>query len=266
MAKDPAFLFYSAEFLAGVSDLTMEERGQYITLLAMQHQKGHVSSRSLTICLPDASSYVLSKFEVDEEGNYFNQKLRDVISARQKHLPKKKAAATLGGLLSANQATKEERAKIKAEFVIEDFTKYPEEEMKQKLTKWFKHLLNYIRNGNGNGNRNRSRKEDKDNLSIGNVKEDKREVIFPYTSDKFMSTWGLWKEFRVKDLRCKPYAPIGEQAALRKVTKVSSSETEAISVIEQSMENGWRGLFEIKETKLKKPKYGIELLDSQTYA
>ena len=36
MAKAPAFQFYAQDFLTGVMDLTMEERGIYITLLARQ--------------------------------------------------------------------------------------------------------------------------------------------------------------------------------------------------------------------------------------
>ena len=31
--KDPAFLFYSSDFITGCMGLTMEERGQYITLI-----------------------------------------------------------------------------------------------------------------------------------------------------------------------------------------------------------------------------------------
>ena len=43
MERDPAFLFYSSDFLSGIADLNMEERGQYITLLCVQHQKGRLN-------------------------------------------------------------------------------------------------------------------------------------------------------------------------------------------------------------------------------
>jgi len=49
MAKDPAFLFYSSDFLSGITDLTMEERGQYITLLCLQHQKGSLSEKTIRL-------------------------------------------------------------------------------------------------------------------------------------------------------------------------------------------------------------------------
>lgn len=75
MAKDPAFLFYSSDFLSGVTDLTMEERGQYITLLCLQHQKGALSEKTIRLSVGSVSVDVLSKFEKDEDGNFFNERL-----------------------------------------------------------------------------------------------------------------------------------------------------------------------------------------------
>jgi len=75
MAKNPAFLFYSQDFLIGCADLTMEERGQYITLLCLQHQKGHISDKSIKIAVPNISADVLKKFIKDCDGNYYNERL-----------------------------------------------------------------------------------------------------------------------------------------------------------------------------------------------
>lgn len=83
MAKDPAFLFYSSDFLNGVSDLTMEERGQYITLLCIQHQKGELSEKSIRLCLGSVSVDVLSKFKKNEAGNFFNERLVLEIEKRK---------------------------------------------------------------------------------------------------------------------------------------------------------------------------------------
>lgn len=81
--KDPAFLFYSSDFLNGVADLTMEERGQFITLLCLQHQKGSVSEKTIRLSLGSVSVDVLSKFERDENGNLFNERLKIEIEKRQ---------------------------------------------------------------------------------------------------------------------------------------------------------------------------------------
>ena len=75
MSKSPSFNFYSADFLVGVSDLTMAERGQYITLLCLQHQKGRLSLKSIEIAIGSVSGDVLAKFEIDENGCYYNKRL-----------------------------------------------------------------------------------------------------------------------------------------------------------------------------------------------
>lgn len=83
MSKDPAFLFYSSDFLTGTADLTMEEHGQYITLLCMQHQKGRLSGKAVALAAPNASQDVLSKFEQDKDGLYFNARLEEEITKRR---------------------------------------------------------------------------------------------------------------------------------------------------------------------------------------
>ena len=40
--KDPAFLFYSSDFLTGTMFFTDEQVGKYIRLLCAQHQKGQI--------------------------------------------------------------------------------------------------------------------------------------------------------------------------------------------------------------------------------
>jgi len=96
MAKDPAFLFYSNDFLTGVADLTFEERGQYITLLALQHQKGHLTAKAIKVCVPGVSQDVLDKFTIDEDGNYFNERLELEAKKRSEHSRKQKERALKG--------------------------------------------------------------------------------------------------------------------------------------------------------------------------
>lgn len=85
MAKDPAFLFYSGDFIAGVSEMTMEERGQYITLLCFQHGKGHLSLDFIKRVIPGVSEYVLAKFIQDEEGLYYNERLEYEAEKRRNY-------------------------------------------------------------------------------------------------------------------------------------------------------------------------------------
>lgn len=56
--KDPAFLFYSSDFLSGTMLMTDEEIGQYIKLICLQHQKGHLKEKDiLNIC-----KHIMKKF------------------------------------------------------------------------------------------------------------------------------------------------------------------------------------------------------------
>lgn len=96
MAKDPAFLFYSSDFLTGIQDLTMEERGQYITLLCLQHQKGRLSKKIIGIATADATADVLAKFIEDENGLFYNVRLEEETKKRASFSEKQRQRAIDG--------------------------------------------------------------------------------------------------------------------------------------------------------------------------
>lgn len=81
--KDPAVLFYTSDFLVGCMGLTMEERGQYITLLCLQHQKGHLTQKEIELAVGKCSPDVLDKFEVDEHGRYYNEIMEESAKQRE---------------------------------------------------------------------------------------------------------------------------------------------------------------------------------------
>jgi hypothetical protein len=97
MAKDPAFLFYSSDFLNGVADLTMEERGQFITLLCLQHQKGTLTDKTIRLCLGSVSVDVLTKFSKDKDGNFFNERLNEEIEKRIQFTESRRNNGSKGG-------------------------------------------------------------------------------------------------------------------------------------------------------------------------
>ena len=63
MAKDPALLFYTGDFLVGTITMNYEQRGKYITLLCLQHQQGFLTEDDLKEHLEDTDLKVFSKFE-----------------------------------------------------------------------------------------------------------------------------------------------------------------------------------------------------------
>ena len=102
MGKDPAFLFYSSDFLNGVADLTMEERGQYITLLCLQHQKGSLTQKTIRLSVGSVSVDVMSKFSKDEDGNFYQERLREEIEKRANFTESRRNNGFKGGRPKAN--------------------------------------------------------------------------------------------------------------------------------------------------------------------
>ena len=81
--KDPAFLFYSSDFLSGTMLMTDEDVGKYIRLLCLQHQKGHLKEKDLLSICKEHNEEIFSKFKKDEEGNYFNERLEYEANKRK---------------------------------------------------------------------------------------------------------------------------------------------------------------------------------------
>ena len=81
--KDPAFLFYSSDFLSGTMLMTDEEIGQYIKLLCLQHQKGHLKEKDMLNICKTYNEDIFSKFKKDEEGNYYNERLENEVNRRK---------------------------------------------------------------------------------------------------------------------------------------------------------------------------------------
>jgi hypothetical protein len=74
------------------------------------------------------------------------------------------------------------------------------------------------------------------------------EIIFPFVSDEFKTTWEHWKAYKKKELKFHFKSPQSEQASLNDLVKKSNGiEETAIAIIQQSMANGWKGFFELKK-------------------
>lgn len=95
--KDPAFLFYSSDFLTGCTNLTMEERGQYISLLCIQHQTGHLSEKTIRLSVGIVSDDIMSKFKKDENGLFYNERLEIEVEKRANFVGTRRTNGSLGG-------------------------------------------------------------------------------------------------------------------------------------------------------------------------
>lgn len=101
-----------------------------------------------------------------------------------------------------------------------------------------------------------------------NTNNSKTEGI-EYPFELNVEAWESWKDFRKKEYR-KTYKNLGEKAAIKKLLKLSTSKEEQALILEQSMENGWIGIFALKSEKKRKindlmNEYnkGLEILNKQ---
>ena len=83
--KDPAFLFYSSDFLTGTYFLNDNQVGKFIRLLCFHHQKGRLTKEHmLKICLTYDKD-IFDLFTQDENGLYFNERLESEVDRRKKY-------------------------------------------------------------------------------------------------------------------------------------------------------------------------------------
>ena len=107
----------------------------------------------------------------------------------------------------------------------------------------------------------------KDLIKLNTNNSKTEEIEYPFELN--VEAWETWKDFRKKEYR-KSYKNLGEKAAIKKLLKLSTSKEEQALILEQSMENGWIGIFALKSEKNRKindlmNEYnkGLEILNKQ---
>lgn len=163
--KDPAFLFYSGDFLSGTMLMSNEEVGVYIKLLCLQHQQGHLEEADMLGL--GATSKIFNKFQKDENGKYFNERLETEVAKRKAYSESRR-----------NNRKKKE----------DNISKTYEEDMKNICNSYVEHMENENENINKNIN---NRKRD----SKGKKEEEKihfAEFVSMTNADyeKLVSTYG----------------------------------------------------------------------------
>ena len=83
--KDPAFLFYSSDFLTGTMFMSDAQLGKYIKILCTQHQKGHLSEKDMLNICKRYDKDIFDKFIKDNDGNYYNIRLQKEIDKRRNY-------------------------------------------------------------------------------------------------------------------------------------------------------------------------------------
>lgn len=97
MAKDPAFLFYSSDFLIGTSLLSNEDCGKYIKILCWLHQHGPVKKEVIENLVGSLSDNLMVKFRLLENGDLVNDRLFDEVEKRKKFTESRRNNGKNGG-------------------------------------------------------------------------------------------------------------------------------------------------------------------------
>lgn len=256
MAKDPAFLFYSKDFYEGTRTLMPEERACYIDLMIYQHQNGGYIPNDLQRVMMYCSGIseatlqatLQAKFKLCDKG-WYNPKLAETMAMRD-DFSKRQSENGLAG-----QFFKKAKSTLKAseynklrDYVKENYTNKElsdfinnQASLEASLQAMLEAMLKHLANANA--------------IAIVNEDEDKKggmgeKVEYPFNSDFFMEQWELWKDYKKREHGFKYKTPQSEQAALSELRNKSSGDEEtAIKVMHQSMAHGWKGFFDLKESK-----------------
>jgi len=80
------------------------------------------------------------------------------------------------------------------------------------------------------------------------IKEIKEIIELPFVSKEFEKIWFDWKDYKKKQFKFTYRTTQSELATLQELTKLSNGQEDiALKIIQQSMANGWKGLFNLKE-------------------
>jgi len=206
MAKDPAFLFYSKDWLEGTAEMTPEEKGVYIDLLAHQHQKSSIPADTKRLAkmvgLPEEEflkiwGLLKNKFDRTDD-RMVNRKLSEVTTERSSKSHTNRITGKFATLIrSAKHLSKEQVETLKKEFKITDFDHLPTEVATERLTEWFYIRLKSI--GDGNANVNGDGNTNRDSIGGAGEKKGNAVLLIPQMQQIWITTFPMYTVDRELD-------------------------------------------------------------------
>jgi hypothetical protein len=174
--KDPAFLFYSKDWIEGTSEMLPQEKGVYIDLLAHQHQKGSLPSETNRLCRlvgMNESEFIIiwneikDKFSVLEDIpnsiggcipngigvgiprgiRLVNQKLNYLTKERGENAIKNKINGYFASIIRYEKLNKDVSDELKKRFKVIDFTEFSSDDYKEKVLDWVSNEIKNISRG-----------------------------------------------------------------------------------------------------------------------
>lgn len=73
-------------------------------------------------------------------------------------------------------------------------------------------------------------------------------IDLPFNTIEFAEAWTDWLEYKQDEFKFKYKSKHSLKAALKKLNRLANGNEEtAIAIIEESMANGWKGFFKLKD-------------------
>jgi len=207
MAKDPAFLFYPGDYLRDTQTLSEKAQVAYDRIMC-EHMR--------YICISQAQLKFFTKRLNEDELEELMFVLVEVDGGYQ------------------------------IEWVADSINKrkaYSESRRNNRVGKKQKKRTN---TSTSYDNHMEIENEIENVIKDKDVVEEKAQIVFPFDSENFRAQWNIWKDYKQKEFNFKFKSLGSEQANLTQLSNLAENETEAIAIIHQSMANGWKGFFKIK--------------------
>lgn len=227
--KAPAFQFYAQDFLTGTLDMTMEEKGIYITLLSIQWSKGEIPKERLGLLIHrewDGVPDLVKKKFTDLGDTVRNERLYLAKIKMDEFREKQRVNGLKGGRPKTQNKT------------------------------------------NKNPNKSSSIEDRSKKIEVRKKKKD-IEVELPFASEIFSETWNAFLKMKwdVKKFKYKSEESMKRQL-LNLVNMSGNDETLAIKILNNSIANQWDGIHPLKNNnnydRSSKPK-GFDIKEVESW-
>lgn len=245
MSKDPAFLFYSKDWLEGTAELMPDEKGVFIDLLCHQHQKGSLpgdAERLARIVGLSHSEFmriwdvVKEKFiHVDNQmdNRLVNRKLNSVIGNRVKKGKINTVSGTFASLLRLGNYTSQQKNYLKSKFITASFIQYEKHELTERLTEWITKRLIECSKSIGNIT-------SYNDLFLRVIKDNN--IVLPEKFNELILDW-----LKYKSEKGQSYKETGLKTLISTFLKDSNSDyATGRRMLDYSMSKNYSGLFKEK--------------------
>jgi len=219
--KDPAFLFYPGDYFRDTQCLSDNVQAVYVRIMCEHMRNTCISHTQLAFFTKSLSaeetSQLLSILVKTNEGYHIEWVVDSIL--KRKAYTESRRNNRKGKLKENNTSTK------------------------QPPATYVSHMENESENENESAIVN--------GFVIDNGKEgmaEKPTAVFPFDTQTFRQQWAVWKDYRANEDGFKYKTLTSEQAALAELGNLSKyDEAAAIAIMHQSMANGWKGFFEVKQ-------------------